>query len=301
MQPAPLHPPATPRLVVHTIGSVHIPGELVIDRAKTHPSPPYSRPGSAPSAGIASSVSSPRCACSHGVNCTLCCWRRLRSRRRDLHHRAAQHRRRNPTPPIITDCRSQAHCLFKSTDCLSLRDPGRERRGKEPPYTPRYSPIRDISPSLNRVPCSRQISTYSNPRAVAPYPCATGCCKLSPMVDIDLIVQTLRQHGHRVGSVIPVPDNAGEYEARHRRNRSHPRRSPRASGTRRSKVSHVPGRHRAWVRLRVAHSLQSHRKGWDVNSPTQTPEAGAPYLDSEMWASCEARAHSSHEPQGLVL
>jgi hypothetical protein len=32
------------------------------------------------------------------------------------------------------------------------------------------------------------------------------------MVDIDLIVQTLRQHGHRVDSVISVPENAGEYE-----------------------------------------------------------------------------------------
>ncbi|HEX4576917.1 MAG TPA: hypothetical protein VH117_06175 [Edaphobacter sp.] len=32
------------------------------------------------------------------------------------------------------------------------------------------------------------------------------------MVDIDLIVQTLRQHGHTVGHVIPVPENAGEYE-----------------------------------------------------------------------------------------
>jgi hypothetical protein len=32
------------------------------------------------------------------------------------------------------------------------------------------------------------------------------------MVDIDLIVQTLRQHGHTVGSVIHVPENAGEYE-----------------------------------------------------------------------------------------
>jgi hypothetical protein len=36
--------------------------------------------------------------------------------------------------------------------------------------------------------------------------------KLSGMVDIDLIVQTLRQHGHRVDHVISVPDNAGEYE-----------------------------------------------------------------------------------------
>ena len=35
---------------------------------------------------------------------------------------------------------------------------------------------------------------------------------LSGMVDIDLIVQTLRQHGHRVEHVISVPDNAGEYE-----------------------------------------------------------------------------------------
>jgi hypothetical protein len=32
------------------------------------------------------------------------------------------------------------------------------------------------------------------------------------MVDIDLIVQTLREHGHRVDSVISVPENAGEYE-----------------------------------------------------------------------------------------
>jgi hypothetical protein len=32
------------------------------------------------------------------------------------------------------------------------------------------------------------------------------------MVDTDLIVQTLRQHGHRVDGVISVPENAGEYE-----------------------------------------------------------------------------------------
>jgi hypothetical protein len=32
------------------------------------------------------------------------------------------------------------------------------------------------------------------------------------MVDIDLIVQTLRRYGHTVGNVISVPDNAGEYE-----------------------------------------------------------------------------------------
>lgn len=40
----------------------------------------------------------------------------------------------------------------------------------------------------------------------------TRCCKLPRMVDIDLIVQTLRQHGHRVEGVFRVPDNAGEYE-----------------------------------------------------------------------------------------
>ncbi len=39
-----------------------------------------------------------------------------------------------------------------------------------------------------------------------------NCCKLSRMVDIDLIVQTLRQHGHTVDGVFSVPDNAGEYE-----------------------------------------------------------------------------------------
>jgi hypothetical protein len=32
------------------------------------------------------------------------------------------------------------------------------------------------------------------------------------MIDIDLIAQTLRQHGHRVDSIIPVPENAGTYE-----------------------------------------------------------------------------------------
>ncbi len=32
------------------------------------------------------------------------------------------------------------------------------------------------------------------------------------MVDIDLIVQTLRDHGHDVQGVHHVPDNAGEYE-----------------------------------------------------------------------------------------
>jgi hypothetical protein len=32
------------------------------------------------------------------------------------------------------------------------------------------------------------------------------------MVDTGLLVATLRQHGHTVGHVIPVPSNAGEYE-----------------------------------------------------------------------------------------
>jgi hypothetical protein len=32
------------------------------------------------------------------------------------------------------------------------------------------------------------------------------------MVDIDLIVQTLRNNGHDVQDVHHVPDNAGEYE-----------------------------------------------------------------------------------------
>jgi hypothetical protein len=31
-------------------------------------------------------------------------------------------------------------------------------------------------------------------------------------IDIDLIVQALRDRGHTVGNVIPVPDNAGDYE-----------------------------------------------------------------------------------------
>jgi hypothetical protein len=32
------------------------------------------------------------------------------------------------------------------------------------------------------------------------------------MVDTDLLVAVLRQHGHTVGHVIPVPSNAGNYE-----------------------------------------------------------------------------------------
>lgn len=32
------------------------------------------------------------------------------------------------------------------------------------------------------------------------------------MIDIDLLVQVLRKRGHSVDSVIPVPDNAGDYE-----------------------------------------------------------------------------------------
>jgi hypothetical protein len=32
------------------------------------------------------------------------------------------------------------------------------------------------------------------------------------MIDIDLLVQVLRRRGHSVESVIPVPENAGDYE-----------------------------------------------------------------------------------------
>jgi len=32
------------------------------------------------------------------------------------------------------------------------------------------------------------------------------------MVDIDLLVEAIRKRGHRVENVIPVPENAGEYE-----------------------------------------------------------------------------------------
>jgi hypothetical protein len=31
-------------------------------------------------------------------------------------------------------------------------------------------------------------------------------------IDIDLVTRTLRDRGHTVGHIIPVPDNAGEYE-----------------------------------------------------------------------------------------
>jgi hypothetical protein len=32
------------------------------------------------------------------------------------------------------------------------------------------------------------------------------------MIDIDLTVSALRRYGHTVGEIIPVPENAGEYE-----------------------------------------------------------------------------------------
>jgi hypothetical protein len=32
------------------------------------------------------------------------------------------------------------------------------------------------------------------------------------MVDVDLVIAQLRTKGHTVGHVIPVPENAGEYE-----------------------------------------------------------------------------------------
>lgn len=32
------------------------------------------------------------------------------------------------------------------------------------------------------------------------------------MIDVDLLVKVLRRHGHKVESVIPVPENAGDYE-----------------------------------------------------------------------------------------
>jgi len=31
-------------------------------------------------------------------------------------------------------------------------------------------------------------------------------------IDVELIAETLRGRGHTVGHIIPVPDNAGEYE-----------------------------------------------------------------------------------------
>jgi hypothetical protein len=35
---------------------------------------------------------------------------------------------------------------------------------------------------------------------------------MKQQIDIDLIAKTLRDRGHTVGHIIPVPDNAGEYE-----------------------------------------------------------------------------------------
>jgi hypothetical protein len=32
------------------------------------------------------------------------------------------------------------------------------------------------------------------------------------VIDIDLVVKALRRNGHTVESVIPVPENAGDYE-----------------------------------------------------------------------------------------
>jgi hypothetical protein len=35
---------------------------------------------------------------------------------------------------------------------------------------------------------------------------------MKQQIDIELIAKTLRDHGHTVGHIIPVPDNGGEYE-----------------------------------------------------------------------------------------
>jgi len=35
---------------------------------------------------------------------------------------------------------------------------------------------------------------------------------LKHSIDIGLIAKTLRERGHAVGHIIPVPDNGGEYE-----------------------------------------------------------------------------------------
>ncbi len=35
---------------------------------------------------------------------------------------------------------------------------------------------------------------------------------MKPSIDFDLIAQTLRDNGHHVGHIIPVPDNAGDFE-----------------------------------------------------------------------------------------
>ena len=35
---------------------------------------------------------------------------------------------------------------------------------------------------------------------------------MKPSIDFDLIAKTLRDNGHNVGHIIPVPDNAGDFE-----------------------------------------------------------------------------------------
>jgi hypothetical protein len=35
---------------------------------------------------------------------------------------------------------------------------------------------------------------------------------MKQFIDVELIAKTLRGRGHAVGHIIPVPDNAGEYE-----------------------------------------------------------------------------------------
>jgi hypothetical protein len=37
-------------------------------------------------------------------------------------------------------------------------------------------------------------------------------CVMKHEIDVELIAETLRGRGHAVGHIIPVPDNAGEYE-----------------------------------------------------------------------------------------
>ncbi len=141
---------------VHAIGSVHIPRRLVVHRAK----PIHrlrvvgSRPR--PFGNRLERLQSPLRLLPRRELClALSC---LRTRTRHLHRRAAQHHCPTPTPPEITNCLPEAHCLFQPTDSLSLREPAAQRSGKEPigipPDTPLLMEVSGDSGARNR--CWRQ-------------------------------------------------------------------------------------------------------------------------------------------------
>src|ERR1700733_11314387 len=134
------------RYRIHAIGSMHIPGRLVID----HPKPIHSpriigpRPRSLWNRlqRLQASLGSLPWRQLHLVLRRLC----QSAHRVTQHNRAAHRSRATPKPPPMTDCRSQAHVsLQKTADTPSLRDRTPRESVKRtfgtPPDTPTPDPL----------------------------------------------------------------------------------------------------------------------------------------------------------------